>query len=603
MAPPSSPSSPPSPSAPSSPPSPSSSASSDFEEPIPYTTARCASSSSDEDELIQKMANVSVHWKKTMTNAEREKNGLPPLQHKQIAKHQQTPQLQPPRIGLGRGKGMMMRARAKGGKIHTLSDAEITETRLRTEREDEEQRRYYTHITNKYGTTFSLQMPYIYHSKTLDMFVNNQAVTLLIPTNRTEESMDNGGADYVIAKKLDESVTHGMRIDHENHKSFRTQLIDHFQRLTPLEIITILTYTYRGDKIVNDYLEKRNGEINILKKIKSHKDGSTQWTYNHFKPDGTPKDDNYFVLDNLYNSKRDYVIFQKQVVEYLMKTDETIQEQQLQDAKFLNRRMKKFDHQDWAYILYEYTCDLIEILISAPQLQHDLCLYRGETVKDPSKGLLKNSKMRFTSYTPDPSIASWFARGMSGPDNGPITIYRIQFPKGTPLLFTGGLNYTTDAVESEFIVPPHFHMDVQTQTKMHTTEHQYGSRYNRETLFVDVKAGRRQHGFPLPEQPNISRIQFQIEPPFPRPMFDRLFPLYKQAGPESIYSPQSDTIAQEFPDDDDIDDQQAGSSSPKIDDDDIDDQQAGSSSPKIDEDDIVTEMNKYSQSKQRHDQH
>ena len=219
-----------------------------------------------------------------------------------------------------------------------------------------------------------------------------------------------------------------------------------FLSLTPDDFINILTYSYHGDKMVNDY-------------------------YVHHNKDST---DNHGVVnkrDSYIESKKfismgenafEYCLFEPQARQALHMPDETVNE--------LDEKLKTLDDASWNDILRLYARDMQVLFSSCPKLDEPMTVFRGEDTHQDRKDnislrggdVFADTKMiSMKSFSIDPCVACQFSRqrlpsGKINNDGDAGRIWMVTFDKGSSLLFVGGFNIVTDTCEAECRVAPPF---------------------------------------------------------------------------------------------------------------------------------------------------
>ena len=197
-----------------------------------------------------------------------------------------------------------------------------------------------------------------------------------------------------------------------------------FGTLSDDDLLTLLTYGFRGDRMINDYLlSDGSPNPNLLQ----HR---PEWYYH-----------NYTGIK--------YALFEPQVRKCLG-VDPFL------DSADIAGMMTTLDTDQWKQIFDQYVLDMQRLFEQAPPITRPLVLYRGEKTDYTYGRLLDVAGKRFSSFTLDASVACFFSRGYSCPgchSAPPGNVYRVFFPKGFKLILTAGLNYTPDLVEMECRAP------------------------------------------------------------------------------------------------------------------------------------------------------
>ena len=206
-----------------------------------------------------------------------------------------------------------------------------------------------------------------------------------------------------------------------------------FSSLSDDDHLTLLTYSYRGDQMVNRY---------ILDNARVHGPGSKN-----------PVDRSAgWYLNSIDDF--DFLLFQPQLrkvygCEFHVKTPA--------DMSRIAEILRTWEIAQWKPVLDMYIADMRDLIARAPALQQPMTTYRGEQRSHIFGNLDSSGKpvKRMMSFSLDASVAAFFARKYKhmhadGPfDEQPGAIYKIIWRKGSKLIFTVGSNTTTDIIEME----------------------------------------------------------------------------------------------------------------------------------------------------------
>ena len=203
-----------------------------------------------------------------------------------------------------------------------------------------------------------------------------------------------------------------------------------FLSLSHEEHITILTYSYRGDQMVNRYMQF--GTVHNAASV-NMKDRTSDWYCNTF-------------------DAFQYLLFQTQLSKVY---GESFTVRCVDDVYRIAKILRTWHTNMWTPVMEQYISDLRDLYARAPALKFPMISYRGEQSGHIYGDLSKtesNTEKRIISSSLDPSVAAFFTYVLKSYDKyniGPGSIYTITWPVGTKLILTLGSNPTYDVMESE----------------------------------------------------------------------------------------------------------------------------------------------------------
>jgi len=279
--------------------------------------------------------------------------------------------------------------------------------------------------------------------------------------------------------------------EHMARASWLDEQAAFYQTLSTDDHISILTFSYHGDEIINEYLER--GTVNCEKQKRA-----PSW-YCH-------------AIDG-YN----YVLFQPQV--FRMHPDLFIPDgckrigghlpdgrcscSNMPNMKKITTTMCRWKLQDWKPVIELYMEDMRLLYARAPRLRVPMTTYRGERHNYKFPHLRHSSARdckRIISTSLDASVAAFFSHSHKTEDDmylPPGVIYKITWPAGSQLLVTLGSNPNYDIMESEVRafrplftvpqnVPPDEHIYVPYLRHDDDTDKKYHSSVTYNIVCMDV---------------------------------------------------------------------------------------------------------------------
>ena len=210
-----------------------------------------------------------------------------------------------------------------------------------------------------------------------------------------------------------------------------------FCSLSADEHLTILTYSYRGDQMINRFMQFGTVHGESCSRVE---DRLAEW-YCH-------------SIDNLQ-----YILFQPQLRTVY---GEEFAVRNAADVRRIACLLRTWDMPTWKPVMQQYMRDLRDLFHRAPPLLSPMTTYRGEQHAHKYGDLCSaeaNTENRVISSSLDASVGALFAQPMQGYAwrQAPGTIYAINWPVGTKLIFTLGANVTINIMECEVrALQPHF---------------------------------------------------------------------------------------------------------------------------------------------------
>ena len=240
---------------------------------------------------------------------------------------------------------------------------------------------------------------------------------------------------------------------HPAHGSWLEEQASFYQSLSNDEHLSILTYAYHGDEIINEYLQY--GTINRGKQKRA-----PSW-YCH-------------AIDSYH-----YVLFQPQM--HRLYPDLFIPDDckrigghlphgkcscsNFPNMKNITAAMSKWKSEKWRPLIELYMEDMRVLYAKAPRLRFPMTTYRGEKQEYKFPHLRQSSARdckRIISTSLDASVAAFFSHAHKNDEEmylPPGTIYKITWPVGAQLIVTLGSNPNCDMMESEVrAFQPLFHV-------------------------------------------------------------------------------------------------------------------------------------------------
>jgi GNAT superfamily N-acetyltransferase len=237
------------------------------------------------------------------------------------------------------------------------------------------------------------------------------------------------------------------------HAEWFEQQARFYQSLSNDEHLSLLTYAYHGDEIINEYMQYST--------INCGKNKRTPSWY-------------YYAIDS-YN----YVLFQPQICRIhpdLFIPDDCkrigghIPNGKCTCSNFPNMKnitiaISKWKSEKWKPVLEVYMEDMRVLFAKAPRLRFPITTYRGEKQDYKFPHLRQSSARnckRIISTSLDASVAAFFSHSHKNDEEmylPPGTIYKIVWPVGSQLIVTLGSNPNHDIMESEVrAFQPLFHV-------------------------------------------------------------------------------------------------------------------------------------------------
>eukprot|EP00961_Rhodomonas_salina_P296445 3936353-Rhodomonas_salina.1 len=214
-----------------------------------------------------------------------------------------------------------------------------------------------------------------------------------------------------------------------------------FTGMTAEELEILITYSYRGDKIINDFLMYGYPLFLSLPRAM-------------LKP-------GFFLLRT--TSFGSTLLFESQVRRFLHSTGLQVPITNEKLSHIVDTaEASGWKQMEWDSVLTDYHSRTMQLFEKAPRLTRPLTVYRGERKTHAGEqyifpSLHETMGRKYNSFSLDSSVAAFFARDYL--KKGRVeygTIYCVTFPIGAQLLLTAGCNQTTDIVEMEVRVAPEF---------------------------------------------------------------------------------------------------------------------------------------------------
>jgi hypothetical protein len=222
-----------------------------------------------------------------------------------------------------------------------------------------------------------------------------------------------------------------INIDHLNE--LLQQQDDFIKSLSVRELYNLKHYTYQGDKIIVEFINK-TFSIDFLK---IDYNNSTLLYFQFL---------DYFSHNPIFNGK-----------------DVNINDSQ-EFLKFINSNYKTFSIDIYNQVISAYIHELNEIFKKAPKTKEVMYVYRGVKDNYISKEVSKNKTRgffvsnRFTST----SLFLKSAIGFIGQDS---VLYEIKIEKGLPVIFLNGITFITEEFEILLPINSTFYIDYALKTE------------------------------------------------------------------------------------------------------------------------------------------
>ena len=226
------------------------------------------------------------------------------------------------------------------------------------------------------------------------------------------------------------------RYYHPPPKNWCTQMVHFFSQLKPDDYINILTYGYRGDNMVNQYLLDNTANMACLSINPSNR---------KFK----------YTFEFHAENELEYCLFEPQArkvlrLDYSCSVDD------------LEKILQQLNSNEWIPILQQYAQDLHALFVTMPVLDRPMTVFRGESSWKDNPFYLQEKIVSRTikSFSLDPCIACFFSRERMdlhhcNPD-GRATgrVWLITLLPGSRVLPTAGFNCVSDLCEAEVRAMP-----------------------------------------------------------------------------------------------------------------------------------------------------